>query len=148
MEKLQEFKNRSLVAGRKGKSSHAKSHFITKIFSILSFTFLFILPFNMSCKENKYASENDIEAKYKSTSDTSASGEVQGTARVSREKVIEYLQELHLISDPMNYKIKLTNDELYVDGKRQPDKVHRHIMNNFVQNPNGHLQVTYTVSTD
>lgn len=135
MKKLQEFKNSSLVAGCKGKSSHAKSQFIAKLFSILSFTLLFMLPFNMSCKENKYASENGFETKYKSTTDVNSSKKVQGTARVSREKVIEYLQKLHLISDSMNYKIRLTNDELYIDGKKQPDKIYRHIMNNFVQNP-------------
>ncbi|MDC6387902.1 hypothetical protein PP182_04380 [Maribacter sp. PR1] len=148
MKKLQEFNNSSFFARYKGKIRSPKSNFTAKLVSILSFTLLFMLSFNMSCKENKYTSENDIETKYMSTTNTDPSDKVQEMSRVSREKVIEYLQKLHLISDPMNYKIELTNDELHIDGKRQPDKVHRHIIDNFVQNPKGHLQLTYTVSTD
>ena len=158
MRKLPEFKNSPFFARCcDEKVSGTRSHFLTKHFSILSFTLLFMLPFNMSCKENKYAPKNDIETEYMSTTKVDStikngkadsSNKGQGTARVSREKVIEYLKKLHLISDPMNYKIVLTNDELYIDSKRQPDDIHRHIMNNFVKNPTGHLEVSYIVSTD
>lgn len=138
MRNQQEIKSAPFFRINSTKAVFKRKRTLPRIFLIPFAIFSFGLTCNTSCKENKYGHENQ----------TKSIDRAQGGARVSREKVIEYLQKLNLIEDPMNYKIKLTKDDLYIDGRKQPDKIHLHIIINFVQNPEGHLEVTYTVSTD
>lgn len=111
---------------------------LIRMFLVPFIIFSSILTLTASCKNHKYENQSKVES----------TDRRQGSARASREKVIEYLQKSYLIEDPMNYQVELTNDYLNIDGKKQPENIHLHIIKNFVENPDGHLQVTYTVTTD
>ncbi len=138
MRNQQEIKSTFFFSAIRTKGIIKKKIKLTRLFLIPLIIFSFILTLTASCKESKYGNKSKAESTNRG----------QGSARVSREKVIDYLQKLHLIDDPMNYKVELTNDYLYIDGNKQPEKTHLYIIKNFVENPDGHLQVTYTVSTD
>lgn len=138
MRNQQEIKSALFFKTNTRKGIFKKNPPLPKIFLVPLIIFSTILTLNTSCKQIKYENENETEV----------GGRSQEGAFVSREKVIEYLQKSYLIKDPMNYKIKLTKDDLYIDGKKQPSNIHLHIIRNFVKNPDGHLEVTYKVSTD
>ena len=138
MKNQKEVKN-LFSSGRKSPKGTLKKKIVsTRVLLMPLIVFSSILTLTASCNESKHGNKSKAESTNRG----------QGSARVSREKVINYLQKLHLIDDPMNYKVELTNEYLYIDGNKQPEKTHLHIIKNFVENPNGHLQVTYTVATD
>lgn len=68
--------------------------------------------------------------------------------RVSQKLLIEYLIKKELITDPKNYKLKLTNQFISINGRKQSKEIHEYVLKNFVKNPDEHLEVTITISTD
>ncbi|QNL48066.1 M56 family metallopeptidase [Olivibacter sp. SDN3] len=72
----------------------------------------------------------------------------QEEPRVQSDKIIEELVKRKLIPNIKNFRLRITNDALYVNGKRQSDEVHRRIMQRYVKNPNDRLNFTQTVKTD
>ncbi|MEB2774594.1 hypothetical protein SYJ56_04710 [Algoriphagus sp. D3-2-R+10] len=68
--------------------------------------------------------------------------------RISKEKMIQYLKKQGIITDPMNYKVQLTNEFISVNGHKQAKKIHEYIMKNFVKRPAEHLQFTMSITTD
>ena len=68
--------------------------------------------------------------------------------RVSQKLLIEYLIEKELINDTKNYKLKLTNQFTSINGRKQSREIHEYVLKNFVKNPDEHLEVTITISTD
>ncbi|TCV19623.1 BlaR1 peptidase M56 [Sphingobacterium alimentarium] len=72
----------------------------------------------------------------------------QDEPRVQGEKIVEELIKMELIHDRKNFRLRITNEALYINGKRQPEKIHRHIMQRYVKNPDHRLDFTQTVKTD
>jgi len=72
----------------------------------------------------------------------------QDEPRVQVDKIVEELIKRELIHDRKNFRLRVTNEALYINGKRQTEKIHRHIMQRFVRNPNHRLDFTQTVKTD
>jgi len=52
----------------------------------------------------------------------------------------------HLIKDKSNYTFKITNDELYIDGVKQPDEVHKRIVEKYLK-PGDTINYTRTNKT-
>jgi hypothetical protein len=52
----------------------------------------------------------------------------------------------HLIKDKDNYTYKITNSELYIDGVKQPDDVHKRIVEKYLK-PGDKINYTRTNTT-
>jgi hypothetical protein len=62
------------------------------------------------------------------------------------DKITKQLIDEHLIRDKNNYSFKITDDALYIDGVKQPDKVHEQVIKNYVK-PGDHINFTRTNKT-
>ncbi len=62
------------------------------------------------------------------------------------DKIAKQLIDSHLIKDKGNYSFKITNDELYIDGVKQSDKVHNQVIKSCLK-PGDHINLTRTNKT-
>lgn len=68
--------------------------------------------------------------------------------RVQGEKMIAELLDRKLIPDAKNFRLRMTNDALYINGKRQSAEIHSRMLQKYVRNPSQKLNYTTTVKTD
>ncbi|MEO8254241.1 MAG: M56 family metallopeptidase, partial [Flavobacterium sp.] len=66
--------------------------------------------------------------------------------RVRSKEVIAELMNRNLIPNKNKFTIRITNDGLYIDGDKQDIKLHRYILNKYVQNPFERLSYTQSVN--
>ena len=62
------------------------------------------------------------------------------------EDIIEDLEAANIITDRNNLSFRLTNDELIVNGIRQPDAIHQKLLKKYLKNPNGTITFSYSSS--
>ncbi|MBN3584790.1 M56 family metallopeptidase [Algoriphagus aestuarii] len=67
--------------------------------------------------------------------------------RVDSMKIIEHLKKKEIIKDPENFSVKITNFGLYVNGVRQPKKIHDQFLKDYVKGYEHRLHYTITVKS-
>ncbi len=67
--------------------------------------------------------------------------------RVYGKGIAAELQEKGVIRKGEDFSFKITNNALFVNGKKQPDALHRHMVELYVKRPHERLNYTYRTST-
>jgi hypothetical protein len=60
------------------------------------------------------------------------------------EKIIHDLQEANIISSTNNLSFRLTNDELIVNGIKQPGDIHQKILKKYMTKPGETITFSYS----
>ncbi|AMP99722.1 Peptidase M56 BlaR1 [Pedobacter cryoconitis] len=68
--------------------------------------------------------------------------------RVSAKELIAELMHRGLIKNKNNFKVRLTNEGLFIDGIKQSKTLHKRVMQMYVKDPNRKLSFTKSVSID
>ncbi len=59
------------------------------------------------------------------------------------EDIIRELEDANIITTRSNLSFRLTNDELIVNGVKQPDAIHQKILKKYVRKPGDIVSMSY-----
>src|SRR5439155_25449211 len=59
------------------------------------------------------------------------------------EEIINDLKEANIITTENNLSFRLTNDELIVNGVKQPDDIHQKMLRKYAGKPGGTISLSY-----
>ncbi len=60
--------------------------------------------------------------------------------------IVDLLYEKGVIKDRQNFKMKLTNNELLINGKKQPAELHKQILNKYQKKPEDKVNFEYNIT--